>query len=809
MSEPRWLLGLVFLVAVPLQGQQFGAWATVDDDEILITELVSLTKPAAIHVFERSGGGWAETGTLNLPAIAGHEAGGGDYFGRFVIRDGETLLIGSTAIDVNADGQSDGGVLLYRRDGDGWTFDSLLRPDDIPLGVSFGRFAALGDDQLFVTGLGDNESRGAVWVFERDGQGGWRESGKITPGPDAPANEFFGWGLDFDAGRLIAGAVQNYQDGPGAARIFSRDESGQWIQEALLEPDSLYRRTAFGQTVGWLDGRALVSAIGADQARGAVFVYDRNAMTGDWDQSLVLTAYDRQQGGLFGATLKRMGDELWVGAPGADGGGRVYRLAYDAENDRFGDAHKLAGLEQEPGDGFGGSVIASDGRVAVVSQLGDDFGLGSAVILTRSGGGWTPAQKLLGPDPMPLEAIAGAEVKCGDDGKADQFDCSNVEIESFLPVSAIGGGRGSETNDVWGWTDPQTKREYALVGRRDGTSFIDITDALSPVYLGDLPKTPGSQGNAWRDIKVYRDHAYIVADGAGQHGMQVFDLTRLRNVPNAPATFEPDVLYDGIASAHNIVINEESGTAYAVGANSGGETCGGGLHMIDIHEPERPTFVGCFQDTATGFAKTGYSHDAQCVDYHGPDAEHAGREICFGSNETALSIADVTDKENPVKLASAEYPNVGYTHQGWLTEDQRYFFMDDEGDESQNQQLVQQGQAEQMPGTRTLIWDVSDLDDPVMVKEHFGETLTIDHNLYIKGNLMYQSNYVSGLRILDISDRENPKEVGYFDTVPWDESIVFDGSWSNYPFFESGTIVVSSGKEGVFFLKYRRPELVP
>jgi choice-of-anchor B domain-containing protein len=130
--------------------------------------------------------------------------------------------------------------------------------------------------------------------------------------------------------------------------------------------------------------------------------------------------------------------------------------------------------------------------------------------------------------------------------------------------------------------------------------------------------------------------------------------------------------------------------------------------------------------------------------------------------------------------------------------------MDDEGDESAS---IQAGTP--MPGTRTLIWDVSDLDDPVMVKEHFGETFTIDHNLYIKGDLMYQSNYVSGLRILDISDRQNPVEVGFLDTVPWSEEVEFDGSWSNYPFFESGTIVVSSGAEGVFFLKYDPRELVP
>ena len=227
--------------------------------------------------------------------------------------------------------------------------------------------------------------------------------------------------------------------------------------------------------------------------------------------------------------------------------------------------------------------------------------------------------------------------------------------------------------------------------------------------------------------------------------------------------------------------------------------------MIDIHDPTSPEFVGCFQDTNTGNAGTGYSHDAMCVEYDGPDSEHDGKEICFGLNENNLSIADVTDKDNPVALSHASYPNVAYAHQGWITEDHRYFFMGDEGDEG----AAQNDPDLEMPGTRTLIWDVADLDDPVLVKEHFGESTTIDHNLYIKGDLMYQSNYVSGLRVLDISDPENPEEVGFFDTVPDDEGINFNGSWSNYPFFASGTIVVTSGSEGVFFVKYRRPELVP
>ncbi|GIT51816.1 MAG: hypothetical protein Ct9H300mP15_20290 [Gemmatimonadota bacterium] len=277
--------------------------------------------------------------------------------------------------------------------------------------------------------------------------------------------------------------------------------------------------------------------------------------------------------------------------------------------------------------------------------------------------------------------------------------------------------------------------------------------------------------------------------------MQVFDLTRLRGLDGSdPQTFTSDAHYDQIASAHNIVINEETGFAYSVGSSGGGQTCGGGLHMINIQDPVAPVFAGCFQDMSTGRQRTGYSHDAQCVIYHGPDADYQGREICLGSNETALSIADVTDKSNPIAIAMASYPNVGYSHQGWLSEDQSYFFMGDELDESGGN----------VTNTRTLIWDLADLDDPILAREFMAETKATDHNLYILGNTMYQSNYKSGLRVLDISDPENPQLVGNFDTVPYGgDDASMTGSWSNYPYFKSGVVVVTSSREGLFVVRYR------
>jgi choice-of-anchor B domain-containing protein len=370
-------------------------------------------------------------------------------------------------------------------------------------------------------------------------------------------------------------------------------------------------------------------------------------------------------------------------------------------------------------------------------------------------------------------------------GMAGTFPCRNVDLASFLPLAEIGGGTA---NDVWGWTDPDTNREYALLGRSNGTAFVDITDAEHPIYLGNLPTH--SVDSVWRAIKVYANHAFIVSEAAN-HGMQVFDLTRLRNVASPPATFTETAHYNGFSRAHTITLNEETGYAYANGvtsyADAAANKCARGLHMIDVRNPSHPTFAGCF-DT------DGYTHDSQCVTYRGPDAAYRNREICFNSNEDTVTIVDVTDKSAPRQLSRTIYPGSAYTHQGWLTDDATHFLVDDELDE---QHLHTK--------TRTHIFNVSDLDAPTVVGIYEGTTTAIDHNLYILGRYAYQSNYRSGLRVTDISGAATAslQEVGYFDVYPADDLPNFNGTWSNYPYFKSGVVAVSGIEQGLFILRPR------
>jgi choice-of-anchor B domain-containing protein len=268
--------------------------------------------------------------------------------------------------------------------------------------------------------------------------------------------------------------------------------------------------------------------------------------------------------------------------------------------------------------------------------------------------------------------------------------------------------------------------------------------------------------------------------------MQVFDLTRLRNVSNAPTTFTNDAHYDGFGRAHNIVINPEQPYAYAVGTRVNGvPSFDGGPHIVDISDPLEPVFAGSYSGSF-------YTHDAQAVTYNGPDPDYAGREIFLGSNEDEVVFVDVTDKSNPILISDISYTNVSYTHQGWLTEDQRYFFLGDETDE------LGSGF-----DTKTIIFDLEDLDNPIIHQEYFGPTEAIDHNGYIKGDIFYLSNYTAGIRILDISGigNEEVNEVGFFDTYPENDGTNFNGIWSNYPYFESGNIVISDINRGFFLIR--------
>jgi choice-of-anchor B domain-containing protein len=374
--------------------------------------------------------------------------------------------------------------------------------------------------------------------------------------------------------------------------------------------------------------------------------------------------------------------------------------------------------------------------------------------------------------------FSNAQVCTG--GFAGIFPCNNIDLKSQMTFSQIGGTNGvTEGSGCWGWTDPLNGKEYAIMGCSTHTAFVDITNPNAPVYKGKVMAHNNST-SIWREISVINNHALIVSE-TSNHGMQIFDLTRLRNV-TTPQIFTADARYTGFGNCHTVSSNPASGYTYCDGTN----LVNGGPQFLNMQNPIAPVLVGSYDNE-------GYTHDAQIVIYDGPDPDYQGHEIFMGANDSKVSIIDVTNKTNPSTISNFTYINNSYAHQGTFTADKKYWILSDELDELN---FGFNG--------RSIIIDVTDLDNPVLKGEYFGTTPAIDHNGYVVGNDFFLASYTAGLRILNtanINTTNTMNEIAYFDTYPSSNAAQFNGVWNTYPYFASGSIIMSDINRGLFIVK--------
>ncbi|MGY8917856.1 MAG: choice-of-anchor B family protein [Flavobacteriales bacterium] len=363
------------------------------------------------------------------------------------------------------------------------------------------------------------------------------------------------------------------------------------------------------------------------------------------------------------------------------------------------------------------------------------------------------------------------------DGFAGEYACDGYDLYTHFPLSAVGGGDNG--NDCWGWVDSDSGREFVLYGRSNGMSVVEITDPLAPSFIANLPTA--SSPSLWRDIKVIGNYAYIVSE-AGMHGMQILDLTQVLDLSGFPFSLSATANYVGFGNSHNLAVNTETNFAYAIGTN----TFGGGLHIVDVSDPINPMLAGSYDGA--------YSHDIQVVVYQGADEDYQGSEIVFAFNgSSGIEILNVEDKTDIQVISHQTYVDGFYTHQGWLSEDHHMLYFNDELDE------MNIGN-----NTRTYMMNVDDLDVPVLLGFYESTNPSIDHNLYTHNGLIYASNYTSGLRVSTILEDGSIEPQGFFDTYPSNDEASFDGTWSNYPYFPSGSIAVSNF-DGLFILRASAP----
>lgn len=393
--------------------------------------------------------------------------------------------------------------------------------------------------------------------------------------------------------------------------------------------------------------------------------------------------------------------------------------------------------------------------------------------------------------PAPLSVLELAASSCSG-GFAGEYPCQGIDFMSRVPLSSFTGSPLSASN-LWGYVDLDDNREYAIIGLRNGTGVVDVTDPANPVIVGHI----AGVSSQWREVKVYQfwnasairwdAYAYVTTEGSGG-GIQIIDLSQL------PASVSLATTWTGISTSHtDLISNIDFSTnvgnnpnfppiLYISGSNKGG------LRFVSLANPTSLTEIGFWTGT--------YSHDTyahvftdaranQCAPGHNPC------EVVFSFAGTpGLKIIDVTDKSAPVTLSTLTYAQLGYTHSGWISSDGNYIFLHDELDE-QNFGLNST--------IRTI--DITNLTAPTVSNIYAGATLAIDHNGYTIGDKFYFSNYTRGIGILDVTDPNAPVQVSYFDTYPANNGATFNGAWGVYPFLPSGNILISDIQRGLIVVR--------
>lgn len=311
-------------------------------------------------------------------------------------------------------------------------------------------------------------------------------------------------------------------------------------------------------------------------------------------------------------------------------------------------------------------------------------------------------------------------------------------------------------NDVWGIV--VDGKEYGVIGSTMGVHFISLDEADSPREVAFVAGADQGSIIVHRDFHSYQNYLYTVAD-EGASTLQIIDFSGL------PESVE--VVYDSdefLTNIHNIFIDEDNARLYT--SNS--------VQVYDLTNPEQPVPLDLL--AIHGLNTPNYAHDIFAKD----------NILYINGGNTGLAVVDYNDATNPILLGTMyNYPNQGYNHAGWLSEDGNHYYLCDET-----------GGAD----VKTVrVDDFTDMEVIDRFKADNDNPLHIAHNAMVRGDLLYVSYYSDGLQVFDISDPANVTRVWNYDTYPGKNNEGFLGAWGIYALLPSGRILVSDFDGGLFY----------
>lgn len=393
-----------------------------------------------------------------------------------------------------------------------------------------------------------------------------------------------------------------------------------------------------------------------------------------------------------------------------------------------------------------------------------------------------------------LQATAAVPAACVQ-GLAGQFPCRNLDLQAQIPLSGFSSRPVSAAN-VWGFVDLNDNREYAVLGLRNGTAIVDVTDPANPREVTTIP----GNSSAWREVKVFqtfdstaqrwRAYAYVSTEAANS-GLQTIDMSGLPSSAalastNLDTSSQHTLYVSNIDYATNAALPGAAPYLYVAGSN----LSGGSWRAYRLTNPAAPLLESAAPTTR-------YMHDstslritdartAQCGVGHNPC------DVLVDFNVEQVEIWDTTDKLAPILLGTATNPGNRYIHSGWPNAAGTHLVFHDELEE------IQLG----LP-TRLYTVSLASLRAPAVSISYTGPTTTTDHNGYWRGDYYYVSHYRRGVVVFDASNPDALVEVAHFDNylTPSTNSAGTDGTWGVYPFLPSGNILVSDIENGLFILR--------
>lgn len=332
-------------------------------------------------------------------------------------------------------------------------------------------------------------------------------------------------------------------------------------------------------------------------------------------------------------------------------------------------------------------------------------------------------------------------------------------------------------NDLAGYYDSLTQKEYIIAGSTDSIYFFDIT---IPTQIKLLDVEYGSVKNVInRDYEIYQHYVYCVAD-QNRSSMQIFDLKYLPD--SVHKVYEDSSL---AINTHSIFIEAKSKRLYMYSnkyANwVNGNSKESAMDIISLENPEKPVFLAKLMvpNKANGEAAFRWVHEG-----------HVRNDTGYLSCGTSgLYIYDLRDLNNQQIIGSiVNYPGSGYNHTSWLNKNGKYIMFTDE-----NMNLP------------VKIFDISIIQAPRLESTFISNTWATPHNAYWYGDFAVVSHYQDGVFIWNIADTKKPFLAAYYDTYPQnavnDYTKNFAGCWGVWPYLPSGNIIASDRTNGIFVLK--------